>query len=92
MSKSAASRRLAVVAAAFLLYLVSYLLLVDPQDGGRKWGWRTTHYRVGGRVAEVFYAPVENVDRAFRPGFWAVYNPHIVYPSNIQGPSDPNDF
>jgi hypothetical protein len=64
-----------------MLYLASYLLLVQP---GGTLTWTTqvthtnniiqtgskTHYLRGGRVSEVVFLPLEQIDRKVRPLAW----------------------
>jgi hypothetical protein len=59
-----------------LLYMVSYLLLMEPRVGvvfGTGPWSKHPHYRLGGPVAEWFYAPLHAMDIRVRPEYWEVW-------------------
>jgi len=55
-----------------LLYVGSYLALVDPSGKFHSVGnvliW--SHYRVGGKFVQGVYWPLEQIDRKVRPKAW----------------------
>jgi hypothetical protein len=59
---------------ALLLYVGSYLLLVEASplsfmSGIGPWP-RVPDYRVGGKAAEVFFEPIQQIDERVRPQYW----------------------
>ena len=66
--------KMAIALAAPLLYVGSYLLLVEasPLDfmtGVGQWP-RVPTYRVGGMTAAMFFAPLQYLDERLRPEYW----------------------
>jgi hypothetical protein len=59
-----------------LLYVASYALQVEAKSPGFMCGigpWpRYPEYRVGGKVAEMFFAPIHKLDKQIRPQHWKV--------------------
>ena len=78
MDKQHYSRAPLIVAIVLLflpvLYVGSYLVLVDPGDFDkaidRGLEGRSMHYRMGGRWIGSFYWPLEQIDRKIRPKAW----------------------
>jgi hypothetical protein len=73
---------LGTLAAIPLLYVLSYLLILEsavavPGFGG----WfveREPHYHFGGRVSETIFSPLQALDKRLRPAYWetpAFYEP-----------------
>jgi len=56
-----------------VLYVGSYLALVDPRGfyiPPSGLAVEFTHYRFGGDLADVFFWPLEQIDRRLRPVAW----------------------
>jgi hypothetical protein len=57
-----------------IIYVGSYLFLVDasPLDfmtGIGPWP-RVPTYRIGGKLAELFFTPIQHLDELIRPEYW----------------------
>ena len=76
------SRKMAfvIIASVALLYAGSYIMLVTPAElpymtgihpGGSIPTWpRVPHYKFGGQVAEVLFAPAVAIDKILFPKRW----------------------
>jgi hypothetical protein len=64
---------LAIVLSASILYIGSYLVLVEASltfmSGVGPWP-RVPKYMVGGKAAEIFFAPIQKLDERLRPQHW----------------------
>jgi hypothetical protein len=81
MKKHAAPLIAAILLLLPVLYVVSYFAIVLP-GGTLSWTIQVTHtgniihtggrthYLFGGRVAEVIFVPLEQIDRKVRPAAW----------------------
>lgn len=73
MKRNAAPIIAAVLLLLPVVYVGSYLALVNPQPLPRKsysWGQRNYGYRIDGLQVARFYWPLEQIDRKVRPGAW----------------------
>jgi hypothetical protein len=72
MKRHAAPIIAAILLLLPVLYVGSYLVMVDPMTLRVTSGGTVTdvNYRDGGRFAECFFWPLEQVDRKVRPGAW----------------------
>jgi hypothetical protein len=56
-----------------VLYIVSYFLTVEANvEKVAQTAETVAHYRVGGKVAESLYAPLNFLDRQIRTTYWRV--------------------
>jgi hypothetical protein len=58
------------------IYPALYVLLLDPEeelqgDFGRFVCWRIPSYRIRGQAIARLFAPLNRLDRAVRPSYWA---------------------
>lgn len=66
---------------ACFLYVGSYLALLTPedtwlsQDSGYQYIDRTETYRLESQIVERIFAPLHQLDRKLRPGFWHTERP-----------------
>lgn len=76
MTQSRAPIVIAILFLVSMLYVGSYLALVDPPDlqkfSRRIWNDRSLNYRFGGKWVDSFYWPLEQLDRKVRPGKWNI--------------------
>ena len=73
---SKTGRRLIAAALLVALYATAYLANMTLDfDYAEPHMWRIPKYRVGGRFAEIAFAPAHWVDVMLRPALWAKWKP-----------------
>lgn len=91
MKKHAAPILAAVLLLLPVLYVGSYLALVDPRgviipdpsDPYNYNGW-IKNYRVGNSLCKQIYWPLEQIDRKLRPGSWESASSLINHHRSLQ--------
>jgi len=79
MNRHAAPILAAILLLLPVLYVGSYLALVQPAGTIRLWAGTAEHYRYGGSLAASVYWPLEQADRKLRPGAWSARPAPIPY-------------
>ncbi len=73
--KSKGIKLVAGVSALCLVYAMSYVVLSAPEDlelmTSPPIRQRSQHFRVGGKLTTMFFAPLSWLDKAIRPSYWS---------------------